>query len=462
MPIETQREIAWLTLGYNVKIPVITKITFQDAAERGQEYEMTIDNTPAADREVTFAWVGENAQYSLENSGDPSDPNTAPRSDDIAVERLQRWKDFDRPDRGQETWTSIDNKTYSADGPPFFTTHQKTHCVRYADIKFENDPELDDQGNPIPLWDADGNVNSPNDKNTKWIMSELIDELTVVDERGQERTYFLTGNPKTDYEASHQIEFDESGNPTNAPQLDNIDPNTNLQIAAARLDPFQNIVRIPKRQFFPNITVEVSYQGGILGLSSFHDLYISQGGTGFAGPVYLEPYQEPPPNTVDNFSNSLNLTKSVFDGLGNSTTTTLVDTAASPGEFLWPPADGEPSVKGEVSGNSWTVELRYQILTSPTVYETNPIYVGQFPPEAFGRWYRGQYGATQVAGTDSGSANDYFVTVPFDDPLKYFGQDVPVSYDTVGHFTWETSANPTSFFIILYSAKFGPPPGGFG
>lgn len=210
MPTETNRKLATKTFSTpfgNIKVPVITEITFQDPSDRYQETTYTIDNTGNADRDVHVAWV----------ANDPTDPqatehaaNTTPPSGLIAVERIDQWRIKDNVDRGQETFTKPDNETYNPSGPPFFRTHLKTHIVSYR-----QDPT------------------DPND--TALISSELIDEFVMVDplDRNQETHYFLL-NPKDDDEANAQI----------TPDLPDITDSGNGVDPPYRTDPFQNIVRL--------------------------------------------------------------------------------------------------------------------------------------------------------------------------------------------------------------------------
>ncbi len=211
MPTEKNRKLATKTFetdGGDVKVPVITEITFSDPVKRGQETTYTIDNSAAANRDVHVAWVAHDptSPQATENA----DPGAEVPDGLIAVERIDLWRVKDPVDRGQETFTAPDNKTYNPSGPPFFRTHFKTHVVNYR--KDPTDPD-----------------------ETVLIASELIDEFVVLDpvNRGQE-THFYLKNPQDDDEANAQITPDL---PDITDEADGVDP-------PYRTDPFQNIVKL--------------------------------------------------------------------------------------------------------------------------------------------------------------------------------------------------------------------------
>jgi hypothetical protein len=211
MPTETNRKLATKTFetnGGDIKVPVITEITFADPVNRGQETTYTIDNSAEANRDVHVAWVAHDPTdpQATENA----DPSATPPSGLVAVERIDLWRVKDPVDRGQETFTAPDNKTYNPSGPPFFRTHFKTHVVNYRKTPTD-----------------------PND--TVLIASELIDEFVVIDpvNRGQE-THFYLQNPVDDDEANAQITPDL---PDITDEADGVDP-------PYRTDPFQNIVKL--------------------------------------------------------------------------------------------------------------------------------------------------------------------------------------------------------------------------
>lgn len=169
-----------------VDVPVITKISFIDPVERYQETQYTIDNSGTANREVHVDEV-HGAGISL------------------AVERIDKWTVLDPNDRGQETQISMDNVTGADSVPPHFSTHLKTHVVRYK---------------------------NPDDADV-WIDSELIDQFTVLDpnDRGQE-TIVTLNNPQNDDDAQANPDDPEISDPFN-----DVDP-------PWRTDPFQNIIDV--------------------------------------------------------------------------------------------------------------------------------------------------------------------------------------------------------------------------
>lgn len=209
MPVESARTIGkkkFKTPAGDIWVPVVLQISFTDDADRGQEYRITVDNSADADRDVIVSWVGSKGSGSAKE--DVARSADVP-GDCVAVERIIIWRHIDAVDRGQETNVTFDNQTFDKNGPPFFTTHLKTHIVTYH---------------------AD-----QNDKTSPGIKSELIDEFSIIGERGQEEHYFLA-NPIDDDEANLQITPD-TPDVTAAPG-DGVDP-------AYRVDPFQNIVEIP-------------------------------------------------------------------------------------------------------------------------------------------------------------------------------------------------------------------------
>lgn len=189
MPVEVGRTTARkrIPIGTSfVDVPVITKISFIDPADRYQEWQYTIDNSGKSDRVVHVDTItGTNVS--------------------LAVERIDRWTTLDPADRGQETQMTMDNVTGADSSPPHFSTHVQTHVVRYK---------------------------NPDDTNV-WIASELIDSFTVIDpsDRYQEIRFTLT-NPENDDGAQADPNDPEISDPTNA-----IDP-------PWRTDPFQNIVDV--------------------------------------------------------------------------------------------------------------------------------------------------------------------------------------------------------------------------
>jgi len=177
-----------------VNCPVITRIVFVDPVKRAQEYEYTIDNSAQGDREVHVDNV-----YPEADTG----------SDPLLVERIDKWRTVDAVARGQESELTWDNRTGGDSVPPSFTTHQRTHVVRY-----KNDPD-------------DGN----------WIDSELIDEFVVVDavDRGQESRFTLLHPQGQIDEEGKEVLLADQTDPEISDTANGIDP-------AWRTDPFQNIV----------------------------------------------------------------------------------------------------------------------------------------------------------------------------------------------------------------------------
>jgi hypothetical protein len=212
MPTETERQIKRkrikLPSGDTVDIPVITQITFKDTVERGQEYQFTIDNTAAAHRDVHTASIPGNGGATDETGNNAG----------LKVERVDLWRTKDTVERGQQTYYAPDSKTIAEppSAPPFFTTHEKTHIVKY--------------------------INTPDDGN--WLKSELIDKFKFKDtvERGQETEYFLSNPPDNQNISGLTIGSDSDGTTVA------IDPgiaeiaDTNGNPDPVRTDPFQNIV----------------------------------------------------------------------------------------------------------------------------------------------------------------------------------------------------------------------------
>ncbi len=174
-----------LPTGDTIDIPVITEIAFVDPFERAQETIYTVDNTRDSDRTVHV---------------DSVKSSTDPQGRSISVERIDVWPVLDPFDRSQETQVEFDNKTGADTTPPSFTTHLKTHVIKYT---------------------------KPGSSDI-WVKSELIDSFTVVDpfERGQETEYTLDNPADGDAEGAQADPEDpllETGSPY-------------------RTDPFQNLV----------------------------------------------------------------------------------------------------------------------------------------------------------------------------------------------------------------------------
>jgi hypothetical protein len=188
--------------GSTVLVPVITEISFIDPVNQAQETVYTIDNSGNADRDIHVASV----------KGDGTTDETGQDTSGMQVERLDLWRVLDLIEKGQETFIGFDSKTVAQppDAPPYFTTHLKTHVVRY-----QNDPD-------------DGN----------FIDSELIDSFSVIDpvHQGQETQFSLPGNPAgTDDGNGHMVVTATADDPDITDSDNGVDP-------PWRLDPFQNIV----------------------------------------------------------------------------------------------------------------------------------------------------------------------------------------------------------------------------
>ncbi len=179
--------------GGTVLVPVITQISFIDPVKQYQEYQCAVDNSGQADRDVHVDDV-------VRQDGGGSR---------LSVERVDVWKYIDPVQRYQEKQVSFDNTTKGDNPPPYFTTHTKTHVVRYL-----NDPD-------------DGN----------FIDSELIDEFSIIDpvRQYQEYVYQLQNPDGTDDGQGHMVVTANADDPNITDSDNGIDP-------PWRTDPFQNIV----------------------------------------------------------------------------------------------------------------------------------------------------------------------------------------------------------------------------
>lgn len=196
MAIETERKLGRKLIKLpnsqsKIPVPCIMEITFLDPVRRQQEIKFTHDNSENADREIHV-----DAVQSIDQNGDPNGP------DELQVERIDKWKTRDPVRRNQDTEFSPDNKTGNDEKPPHFSTHKKTHVVRYYE-----DPE---------------------NKAGSWVDVEWIDEYEDVDpvRRQQGRIFALTN-------------VDDQADPNDpditGAQDSGIDP-------PWRLSPWQNIV----------------------------------------------------------------------------------------------------------------------------------------------------------------------------------------------------------------------------
>jgi hypothetical protein len=170
-----------------VLVPVITKISFIDPVKQYQEYQYTVDNSSGSDRDVHIDTVTSSAG-----------------SGTLDVERIDVWKVIDAIKQYQESQFKFDNVTGAHDTPIHFTTHAKTHKVKWGD-------------------------------SSAWVQSELIDRFSIIDpvQQYQEHEFTLTGNPDADANgfAVTQADFGDA----DITDSGSIDP-------PWRTDPFQNIV----------------------------------------------------------------------------------------------------------------------------------------------------------------------------------------------------------------------------
>ena len=126
--------------------------------------------------------------------------------------------------QGQETFYAPDNKTFDSSAvpnfkTPYFTTHEKTHVVKY--------------------------INTPDDGN--WIKSELIDKWKYRDavDQAQETEFFLSNPPDNQDISGITVGTDSDGTTTTVavdPNLPDISGSGNNVDPPWRLDPFQNLV----------------------------------------------------------------------------------------------------------------------------------------------------------------------------------------------------------------------------
>ena len=208
MPTETRRIVkrkrVSLPGGGTVDIPVIAQITFLDVVDQAQESEFHLENGSAGKRDVRIASI----------PGDGGATDETGSGSGLRVERVDLWRVLDVVEQGQETDFHPDSKTVNSSGPKYFSTHEKTHVVKY--------------------------INTPDDGN--WIKSELIDTWKFADtvDQGQESEYFLFNPPDNGGIAGLALGTDSDGTTTIA-----VDPAI-AEIADAvdpvRTDPFQNIV----------------------------------------------------------------------------------------------------------------------------------------------------------------------------------------------------------------------------
>ena len=238
MPTETgriiQRKRIALPGGGTVDVPVITQIKFLDVVDQGQESEFTVTNTGDAKRDVRTASVPGGGAAPDETGGSSNDTSQ------LQVERIDLWRVRDVVAQGQETFFAPDNKTFDSGAvpdfkTPYFTTHEKTHVVKY--------------------------INTPDDGN--WIKSELIDKWKYRDivDQAQETEFFLSNPPDNQNITGITVGTDSDGITTTIavdPSLPDISDSNNGVDPAWRLDPFQNIVDYSS--LVPWVTARVIYQ----------------------------------------------------------------------------------------------------------------------------------------------------------------------------------------------------------
>jgi hypothetical protein len=263
MPIETQRVVKrkriQLPSGSTVDVPVITQITFKDPTDHYWESTYTINNSGQAHRDVHVASIPGNGASTDESGGASQDTSQ------LQVERLEVWRTKDPTDHYWQSAWAFDNKTVAEppDAPPYFTTHEKTHIVKY--------------------------INTPDDGN--WIKSELIDKYKIKDptDHYQESEFQLSNPPDNQDINGLTLDTDSDGNPTVAvdPNLPDITDSSNGLDPPWRLDPFQNIVDFSSTP--PIFAVEFSARVGAPGTTPPSD------GTWF---VSSSPNAQcPPPNS---------------------------------------------------------------------------------------------------------------------------------------------------------------------
>jgi hypothetical protein len=223
MPTETgriiQRKRIALPGGGTVDVPVITQIKFLDVVDQGQESEFTVTNTGDAKRDVRTASLPGDDAVPDETGGSSNDTSQ------LQVERIDTWRVRDVVAQGQETFFAPDNKTFDPSAfpdfkTPYFTTHEKTHVVKY--------------------------INTPDDGN--WIESELIDKWKYRDlvDQAQETEFFLSNPPDNQNITGITVGTDSDGITTTIavdPSLPDISDSQNGVDPPWRLDPWQNLVK---------------------------------------------------------------------------------------------------------------------------------------------------------------------------------------------------------------------------
>lgn len=251
--------------GSTCDIPVISQITFADPLDRGQDTQFTLDNSTDSDRDVHVASIIGGGQTDETGNGGPSgDPKQT-----LQVERVDLFRVLDAPDRGQEGFHAPDSKTVAQppDAPPYFTTHAKTHIVKYI---ARNDDDTEDS--------------------SIWIKSELIDHWSFVDapERGQETQWTLSNPPDNQDIPGLRLgsETDDSDNTITTISVDPSVEEITTGVGGSddgdkpvRTDPFQNIVDFVSHR--PIWSWTDGYAGGAIdgATQPFLQIYVENGGS---------------------------------------------------------------------------------------------------------------------------------------------------------------------------------------
>jgi hypothetical protein len=313
-----------LPSGSTVDIPVITQITFLDVVDQAQESEFHLENGASANRDVHVA--------SIPGNGDATDESGRGGSEALQVERVDIWRVLDVVERGQETFFHPDSRTVAEppSAPPYFTTHEKTHVVKY--------------------------INTPDDGN--WIKSELIDRWKFGDtvEQGQETEYFLFNPPDNAGIAGLTLGTDSDGAPTVA-----IDPGV-AEIADAidpvRTDPWQNIIDFKgKSKSTISATIMLIIGGGET------DFILLQGLV--HGPIVQAPFFDIATyGALSCFSQIKAFSVIIDEKNVHHFNEWFADTSSLPDHMLWYTDNigSQRLVSGTVSGFSLTGHLSYGIL----------------------------------------------------------------------------------------------------
>jgi hypothetical protein len=221
----TKNKRVKLPSGTEVLVPVITSISFIDPVRQYQEYEYSVDNSAKGDRDIHVDDVKS-----------------------LQVERIEKWKVLDPQRQYQESDFAFDNVTGAHDDPIHFSTHTKTHKVKWGD-------------------------------SNAWVESELIDEFSVIDpiQQYQEHSFTLTGNPDVDANGFAITQADPS-DPDITDSDNGVDP-------PWRTDPFQNIVDFSSAYYVAIITFN---SGGGYDLFHYVNLADQTGGTNDNPITYLQ------------------------------------------------------------------------------------------------------------------------------------------------------------------------------